>query len=362
MGVAHLRALIALLVLSIAGAVSAHEIGTTQVTAHFHRDHTYSIDVTTAPQALLQKVARKRLPQLQPREQETRLRAFAAQLADAAEIRFDETRVAPKVEILPIVTPRDPLQPVAVTVRFRGEIPPRARTFTWRWTLTYSSYALALANEGHGETVRQWLDADAVSTPFALASDIVPPTRTQTALQYLKLGFTHIVPYGLDHILFVLGLFLLTTKKKQILAQVTAFTIAHSITLALTIYGVVSLPSRIVEPAIALSIAYVAIENITTSKLHPWRIAVVFCFGLLHGMGFAGVLRELGLPRSQFLEALVSFNVGVEAGQLTVIAAATLLFAHWHQHKAWYRGRFVVPASALIALTGLIWTVQRIAG
>ncbi|HET7437343.1 MAG TPA: HupE/UreJ family protein [Thermoanaerobaculia bacterium] len=365
MGVAHFRALIAAFAVALlAATLSAHEIGTTQVTAHFQRNHTYSIDVVTAPQSLINKVEaaahQKRSPQLTPAQQQQRLQSFARDLAGSADIRFDDRRMMPQVAVAPIVIPSDPLQPSFVTIRFTGEIPPHARTFSWQWGLTYSAYALALANEGHGDPVRQWIEGDARSTPFALAKEVIPPTRMQTALQYLQLGFTHIVPYGVDHILFVLGLFLLTTKKKQILAQVTAFTIAHSITLALTIYGVVSLPSRIVEPAIALSIAYVAIENMATNKLHPWRIAVVFCFGLLHGMGFAGVLRELGLPRSQFLEALVAFNVGVEAGQLTVIAAATLLIAHWHQEKAWYRGRFVVPASALIALTGLIWTVQRL--
>ena len=111
---------------------------------------------------------------------------------------------------------------------------------------------------------------------------------------------------------------------------------------------------------IAVSITFIAIENILTSELKPWRIAVVFGFGLLHGMGFAGVLRELGLPRSQFVTALVTFNIGVEIGQLTVIAAVLLLFAYWYRAKSWYRPRFVVPASFVIAATGLVWTIQRV--
>jgi hypothetical protein len=144
--------------------------------------------------------------------------------------------------------------------------------------------------------------------------------------------------------------------------QVTAFTIAHSLTLGLTMYGIVSLSARIVEPLIALSIAYVAIENVVTSELTAWRPAVVFAFGLLHGMGFAGVLRELRLPRGEFIPALISFNVGVEFAQLTVIAVAFLGIAAWHRDKLWYRKRFVVPASAAIAGVGIFWTVQRIVG
>src|SRR4029079_8833730 len=181
------------------------------------------------------------------------------------------------------------------------------------------------------------------------------------ARQYLALGFTHILPRGLDHVLFVLGIFFFATRLKPVLAQVTAFTLAHSITLGLSIYGIFSLPSSIVEPLIALSIVYVAVENVLRPRLTPWRVAVVFCFGLLHGLGFAGALRELALPRSQFLLALVTFNVGVELGQLTVIALAFLLVASWARKESWYRARVVVPASVAIAAIGLFWTVQRVA-
>jgi hypothetical protein len=140
--------------------------------------------------------------------------------------------------------------------------------------------------------------------------------------------------------------------------QVTAFTIAHSITLGLSMYGLVSLPPRIVEPLIALSIAYVAIENLVTRELKPWRVALVFMFGLLHGLGFAGVLRELGLPRDEFLTALLTFNLGVEGGQLTVIAGAMMLTAAF-VNKDWYRQRVVVPASLAIAAVGIYWTMAR---
>ena len=137
--------------------------------------------------------------------------------------------------------------------------------------------------------------------------------------------------------LFVLGIYLLSGRARSVLWQVSAFTVAHSITLGLSMYGLVAVPPRIVEPLIALSIAYVAIENIFLSELKSWRVALVFAFGLLHGMGFAGALKELGLPRSEFVTALLTFNVGVEAGQLAVIGAAFLLVG-WHcANRAWYR-------------------------
>jgi hypothetical protein len=115
-----------------------------------------------------------------------------------------------------------------------------------------------------------------------------------------------------------------------------------------------------VEPLIALSIVFVAVENILTPELRPSRIALVFAFGLLHGLGFAGVLSSLGLPRSEFLTALLSFNLGVEGGQLTVIALATLLLGLPFRNRGWYRQRVVVPASCLIAAVGLYWSVQRV--
>jgi hypothetical protein len=158
----------------------------------------------------------------------------------------------------------------------------------------------------------------------------------------------------------VLGIYLLSGRARSVLLQVSAFTVAHSITLALSLYGIVAVSPRIVEPLIALSIAYVAIENVFLSELKSWRIALVFAFGLLHGMGFAGALKELGLPRSEFVMALVTFNVGVEAGQLAVIAAAFMLVGWYCAHRDWYRSRIVVPASTLIACTAIYWTIERL--
>ena len=365
MGLAHVRTLaIAIAVMLAAAAATAHEIGTTRVHVLFRNDHTFRIDVVTAPQALLSKLEvaahQPRSPQLAPADLDRHLQQFAPALAHAADIRFGATQLTPHVEVRPILPAVDPSVPTSVTVRYSGEIPPRAGAFSWQYQLTYAAYALSVESEGDPQPAMVWLDGSERSRPFPLSARVVPPRWYQVAGQYLVLGFTHILPYGLDHILFVIGIFLLTTKLKAVITQVTTFTIAHSITLALTMYGLVSLSPRIVEPAIALSIVYIAIENVFARRLHSWRIAVIFAFGLLHGMGFAGVLRELGLPRGQFVTALITFNAGVEIAQLTIIATATLLFAYWHREKPWYRGRFAIPASVAIAATGVVWTVERL--
>jgi hypothetical protein len=173
------------------------------------------------------------------------------------------------------------------------------------------------------------------------------------------MGFHHIVPEGLDHILFVLGLFLLSTRMKDLLKQITAFTVAHSLTLALSLYGVVRLPASVVEPIIALSIVFVAVENLFTTKMHKWRVGVVFLFGLVHGLGFASALRDAGLAHGDFLTALLGFNSGVELGQLSVVAAAFLLVG-WFRSNQRYRPLVAVPASVAIALVAAFWTIQRI--
>ena len=210
-------------------------------------------------------------------------------------------------------------------------------------------------------TMRQILERGDRSDPYPLDRPPAEPSRLDVVGQYLRLGFEHIVPLGLDHILFVLGLFLLNTSWRPLLAQVTAFTAAHTLALGLSTYGVVGLPPSIVEPLIALSIAWVAFENVITEELKPWRPAVVFGFGLLHGLGFAGVLTQLGLPRGEFLTALLSFNAGVELGQLAVILIAFVALGTF-RGRSWYRSRVTVPLSVAIGLIGFYWAVERIFG
>jgi hydrogenase/urease accessory protein HupE len=177
---------------------------------------------------------------------------------------------------------------------------------------------------------------------------------------YTKLGFTHIIPQGFDHILFIIALCLLSTKIKPILWQATAFTVAHSITLALSMKNIFVVPSPIVEPIIALSIVFVAVENIFISQLKPWRILVVFLFGLIHGMGFASSLNEIGLPNGKFFTSILSFNLGVELGQMAMITAVFFLIIFPFKNKPWYRKRIVYGLSACIALVAVYWVLERV--
>ena len=185
------------------------------------------------------------------------------------------------------------------------------------------------------------------------------PTE-HVVLFYLKLGFAHIIPQGLDHILFVVGLCLLSNKAKVILWQATAFTVAHSITLAMSMKNIIVAPSAIVEPIIALSILFVAVENLLLSELKPWRIALVFLFGLIHGLGFASSLNEIGLPRNNFFLSILTFNIGVELGQILVIVGVFALIIIPLGKKAYYKKWIVYPLSIAIAAIALYWTIERV--
>ena len=197
-------------------------------------------------------------------------------------------------------------------------------------------------------------------TPGSVGTHDTDRGTGTTFLSYLKQGFEHILPEGLDHILFVLGLFLLCRAWKPILIQVTTFTAAHTITLAVATLGYVSVDPKIVEPIIAASIAIVALENIFHPTYGKFRLLLVFIFGLIHGLGFAQRLIDERIPEGSVISALLGFNVGVELGQLAVIGLAVAA-TFWIKDEDKYRRWVVIPASALIALAGIAWAVQRLA-
>jgi hydrogenase/urease accessory protein HupE len=324
---------------------------------------TYNVEIVTDATALVEKLeasAGSPMPgDTGAAHLQSLLTGFDERFRQRVKLAFDGAEVRPSVTYF-VAPPIDATSAAAATIRLSGQIPKDVRQFTWSFGWTFASYAMTVRTAPSENPATQWLEGDQRSAPLAVASPAPASSRLATAWRYLTLGFTHILPNGLDHMLFVLGIYLLSGRARSVLCQVSAFTVAHSITLGLSMYGVVAVSPKIVEPLIAISIAYVAIENVFHSELKSWRVALVFAFGLLHGLGFAGALKELALPRSEFVTALVTFNLGVEGGQLAVIGAAFLLVG-WHcAHRAWYRGRIVVPASVLIACTAAYWTIQRL--
>ena len=342
-------------VVSLAAPAAAHPLATTTVSIVASESGTLNLTIAADADALIARLeALAGAPVSLTRtaaDRRARIESLSSTLVAHIELRSGETPLALRLQDVVVD------ETAQAEIRLTTAMPAGQDTVTWRSSLVFGSYPLAVRG-ADGHELIEWLQGPQLSRSLALDA----PRAPAGFINGLVTGFTHIVPAGLDHVLFVLGLFLLSRRTREVLLQVTAFTIAHSITLGLSLYGVVSAPASIVEPMIALSVAYVGVENLMTSRLHPWRVAVVFGFGLLHGMGFAEALAGLHLSRSSFVMTLVSFNLGVEAGQLTVIAAAALVLAF----VGWLRAGASVPtirfASAAIGLVGTIWTIQRIGG
>lgn len=238
-----------------------------------------------------------------------------------------------------------------------AELPQNTTTISFGWDKRFGT--IVLRQNGVEDSYTGYLTGGQRSPDIEVVGG-GRQTGWQVFMHYIPVGFDHILPKGLDHILFVLGLFFLSIRLRPLFWQISAFTLAHTVTLALGAMGWVTVSPAIVEPLIAASITYVAVENILTSKLSRWRPVIIFGFGLLHGLGFAAVLGEFGIPDDQFFAALIAFNIGVEFGQLTVISLAFLAVGVWFRYKPWYRMRIAIPASVMIAAVGAYWFVERV--
>jgi HupE / UreJ protein len=179
-------------------------------------------------------------------------------------------------------------------------------------------------------------------------------------LSYLQQGFWHVLPLGWDHILFITSLFFLNANLKSALLQCTVFTVAHSITLFLSAYHIITPNAIIVEPIIALSIVFTAVENIFHNTVSKWRLVIIFIFGLIHGMGFAAALQDIGVPQHHFIAALLGFNIGVELAQVAIIVVLYLIITKYLLPKPWYLQKVAYPISCGIACVALYWVVVRL--
>jgi len=348
----------------------AHTFRFTDVTLELRGDGTYTADVSCDLDALALGVAptadsaalAAEIEALEPGAREELVAGLVRLLERRMRVRFDgepddfAVSLPERGQPPPAGSPPTALGLVA---RLSGQVPAGATEVTFFASRAFPPVRLTVKTAREPAGPVEVLEPGGESGPIALVGPQPVPGRLETLRRFLLLGVTHIVPRGLDHILFVLGLALLSPRLAPLLAQVTAFTVAHTLTLALSSYGVVRLSPRVVEPLIALSIVYVAVENVLSPRLRASRLVLVFAFGLLHGLGFAGVLGDLGLPEGRRLTALLGFNVGVELGQLAVIALAAAVVALWAKLGG-ERRALVRPVSLVIAAVGLYWTVQRI--
>ena len=302
-----------------------------------------------------------RLRDLSATDLATAYKSFANTYRDGLTLEVDGASVP--------LTSNDPEIPetgdVAVarisTLSFSATLPSTTGELKWTYPAENGDSILRLFVSGSEEFPEPTL-ADFVPRDTSASVDlanIAPQSLGTVVMDYIIAGFDHIIPKGLDHILFVIGLFLLSAYLRPLLTQITMFTLAHTITLALGALGYVKISGSIVEPLIAASIIFIAVENLFTEKLSPWRPFLIFGFGLLHGLGFASVLGDFGLPTAQFIPALIAFNIGVEIGQLTVIAVCFFAAGYWFRDKEWYHRVIVIPASLAIAIIATYWLLER---
>jgi HupE / UreJ protein len=375
-------------------AVSAHMLNITQAQVEFDESQEFKATIQVDfSRALNSSEAYYQLSILPHDQQEKKIRELVEPLLSDLQFTFGDQIVKP--ELVNWDVPKashevysDYYTGKMTKIELRGEVPPGRQPFVLN-TLAQSTieYPLALTvmRRDHNIHVTRWLELQGISSdPFnydqgtssgqkdvashgvdPLSGATLSPTQRYWYVQlgalwiYLRLGFHHIVPEGTDHILFVLGLFFLGISWRKLISQTTVFTVAHATTLYLSSQNIFSLPTWLVEPGIALSIMFIALENIFKPKLNAFRLAVVFCFGLIHGLGFAAGLKQLPLPKHEFLMALFGFNFGVDFGQLFIILLAFLTVG-WFRNKPWYFSRIAVPGSAVIAAFGFFWAVQRI--
>ena len=290
---------------------------------------------------------------------------FEKTLLEKIDMFADGLEVELAIEKVTIPEPGYTKVPRISVIELTGTLERSTKELGWYYPAAFGDNAVRVRqvdeeNEQWHWSEWQWIRDDSVSKPFPLDELFTRLPVHEVVLNYISIGFDHILPRGTDHILFIVGIFLLSVQLRPLLWQVTMFTIAHTITLGLAMTGYLDIPERIVQPLIALSIAWIGIENVFLPHLSKHRLAIVFAFGLLHGIGFADALAEFGMPDGAFITALISFNIGVELGQVAIIGLCLLTFGLWFRNRGWYRTLFVIPASLFIAAVGLFWMYDRL--
>jgi len=295
-----------------------------------------------------------------------KLGAMEAQVLQAIWLHADTGPVALQLEDASIPEPGYLQSPRISELRFIGQLESDTTALQVYYPARFGESTVRLgqvgADSGNVEwSPWQWSRNDEPTTAFSLAVTANKPPFMDVLKEYVRIGFTHVIPLGIDHILFILALLLLSNRFKPLFWQVAMFTLAHSLTLGLAMAGYISIPARIVEPLIAASIAWVALENIVYPGLSRFRLLVVCLFGLLHGLGFASVLTEIKKDTDTFLTAILGFNIGVELAQIALIAAGFVLIILPFGNRSWYRNFVVIPCSLTIAAIGLLWLYNRLA-
>lgn len=349
-----------LLVLVATARPAAHDLERTTVHLRVAADGAFTLRLAHDPSWLLLRMdtfaGGSSVSPTDASARDARLRELAPQVIDRVVLWIDgrEVRPAAAEYISPPVSVA-PGEFALASYTLHGRLPASARTLRWYYGLVADAYPFTVTL-ADGSSNTGWVLGDAWSTSIPLDRPFPRPSRLSRLREYAVVGFAHVLPNGLDHILFVIALFLASARARFVPAQIATFTVAHMVSIGVIFLGAVALPSRSAALLVAASIIYIAIENLRRRTLTAVRLAVIFLFALMHALGFASTLTTVQLPRGDLAIALFGFNSGVEVGQLTAVAAIALLVGWWRD-RAWYHARVVVPASLFIAAVAAYWTV-----
>jgi len=253
-------------------------------------------------------------------------------------------------------------RPRKAIVTYKSSIDNWPKTVAWKYNEVYGDSAFRwqfYKKDEYNWSKWKWLRNGKPSGSIEIGES-QPRSDFESLRDFSVIGFDHVIPLGLDHILFIIGMALVFISWKKTIILVTSFTLAHTITLGMSMYKLIDIPGSIIEPLIAFSIAYVAIENLLTKPNFIRKVVVVFFFGLVHGMGFASMLKEFDMDKSSFIYSLIGFNIGVEVAQVIIISlvGVSLFIVKYMGGNG--RNIITIPASILVAIFGIWMGIDRL--
>jgi hypothetical protein len=267
----------------------------------------------------------------------------------------------PDFEKKPFALPEELADWALLSVRIVVDAQPGPGELKIHWSEEEQAELIILtedSEDGEIVSVRPGGELGLVTVADTGRASATPQSSSLSFRSWIHAGYRHVLPVGLDHMLFIFGLFLIVLKWRPLLWQSLLFTLAHSITLAISVFGWVHLDQKLVEALVALSIAVIGVENLLTHKVGKFRYALVFGFGLVHGLGFASFMSDKvrGIPREKLTMPLLGFNLGVELAQITVLAASFLIFLPIRK----YRSEARTVGSVIVAVAGVGWMIERL--
>ncbi len=301
---------------------------------------------------------------LRPKELESRFEMFQTEFLDSINLSIDGSKEKLQLESSFIDIVGYTKRPRKSILKYSVKLSKSPKSIAWQFGKVHGDSALRYRVYKKDEyTWSDWVWLrDGSSSGKILIDEQEAVSNSQRIIEFISIGFDHVIPLGWDHLLFIVGMALSTLLWRRLLLLVTTFTVAHTITLGLSMYELVEISARVVEPLIAFSISYVAIENILLKQSIIRKSIIVFLFGLIHGLGFASMLKDFEMDPDTFLVTLISFNVGVELAQIvTVLGVVCVVLLH---KKIINNSRklLIIPVSVVIAIIGFWWGVERVIG